>query len=136
VLTNTVPAYAAAYGRFTEPLFSRVNVCVSCALAHQVLSHTRHCALDPCTGAQAQHFIALSASRLAIFTPVSNAILMQVPIQMVAGNHEIEVQSDGTRFASFKARYPSPYSQSGSTNPLYYSFEVCIFSHDSFATSI
>ena len=36
---------------------------------------------------------------------------------------EIERDSSKRTFQSFSARYPTPYKQSNSTNPLYYSFD-------------
>ena len=36
---------------------------------------------------------------------------------------EIEQDSSKRTFQSFSARYPTPYKQSNSTNPLYYSFD-------------
>jgi acid phosphatase type 7 len=51
-------------------------------------------------------------------------LFSHVPFVGISGNHEQEPQSDGTRFASYFARYPTPAKRSGSPSPLFYSFEV------------
>ena len=52
----------------------------------------------------------------------------EVTLAMVANFHfgslaEIERDSSKRTFQSYGARYPAPYKQSNSTNPLYYSFD-------------
>ncbi|CAA3030308.1 purple acid phosphatase 15 isoform X2 [Olea europaea var. sylvestris] len=49
-------------------------------------------------------------------------LVSKVPIMMVQGNHEIELQAQNRTFASYSSRYAFPYKESGSSSPFYYSF--------------
>lgn len=49
-------------------------------------------------------------------------LVSKVPIMMVQGNHEIELQAQNRTFASYSSRYAFPFKESGSSSPFYYSF--------------
>ena len=53
----------------------------------------------------------------AVFT------LVMLASSMFCSLAEIERDSSKRTFQSYSARYPTPYKQSNSTNPLYYSFD-------------
>uniref|UniRef100_A0A1D1ZTK8 Purple acid phosphatase n=1 Tax=Auxenochlorella protothecoides TaxID=3075 RepID=A0A1D1ZTK8_AUXPR len=51
-------------------------------------------------------------------------LVSHVPFLATPGNHEIEVQTDGTKFASYTTRFPANSEASGSASPLWHSHDV------------
>ncbi|KFM27138.1 Purple acid phosphatase 15 [Auxenochlorella protothecoides] len=55
---------------------------------------------------------------------LAEPVTSSVPFLFTVGNHEMEPQSNGRKFVSYNARYPSNYEASGSSNALWYSVNV------------
>ncbi|CAH9129800.1 unnamed protein product [Cuscuta epithymum] len=51
-------------------------------------------------------------------------LLSKVPIMVVEGNHDIEPQIENKTFAAYSSRFAFPSKESGSSSPLYYSFNA------------
>ncbi|CAH9080130.1 unnamed protein product [Cuscuta europaea] len=51
-------------------------------------------------------------------------LLSKVPIMVVEGNHDIEQQIENKTFAAYSSRFAFPSHESGSSSPLYYSFNA------------
>ncbi|KAL5216830.1 hypothetical protein ABZP36_008231 [Zizania latifolia] len=47
-----------------------------------------------------------------------------IPMMVVEGNHEIELQIFNKTFASYRSRFAFPSTESGSFSPFYYSFDT------------
>uniref|UniRef100_A0A1J3ECL3 Purple acid phosphatase n=1 Tax=Noccaea caerulescens TaxID=107243 RepID=A0A1J3ECL3_NOCCA len=48
----------------------------------------------------------------------------KVPLMVIEGNHEIEVQAENKTFEAYSSRFAFPFKESGSPSPLYYSFNA------------
>ncbi|KAL1211928.1 Purple acid phosphatase 15 [Cardamine amara subsp. amara] len=48
----------------------------------------------------------------------------KVPLMVVEGNHEIELQAEDKKFEAYSSRFAFPFKESGSSSTLYYSFNA------------
>ncbi|XP_054806760.1 purple acid phosphatase 15-like isoform X2 [Prosopis cineraria] len=51
-------------------------------------------------------------------------LISSVPIMVIEGNHEIELQAENQTFVSYSSRFAFPSEESGSSSTLYYSFNA------------
>lgn len=51
-------------------------------------------------------------------------LISSVPIMVVEGNHEIELQAENQTFVSYSSRFAFPSEESGSSSTFYYSFNA------------
>ncbi|KAK3006867.1 hypothetical protein RJ639_015532 [Escallonia herrerae] len=51
-------------------------------------------------------------------------LVSKVPIMVVEGNHEIELQAENSTFAAYSSRFAFPFEESRSSSKLYYSFNA------------
>jgi len=51
-------------------------------------------------------------------------VLSEIPIMVVEGNHEIELQDKNKTFVSYSSRFAFPSEESGSRSTFYYSFNA------------
>ncbi|WMV48261.1 hypothetical protein MTR67_041646 [Solanum verrucosum] len=51
-------------------------------------------------------------------------LVSKIPIMVLEGNHEIEEQAENQTFAAYRSRFAFPSKESGSSSPLYYSFNA------------
>lgn len=52
------------------------------------------------------------------------SLVSKIPIMVLEGNHEIEEQAENQTFAAYRSRFAFPSKESGSSSPLYYSFNA------------
>ena len=64
-------------------------------------------------------------AQLSVFSQHSEDEVMLATLAIFSADSLAEIERDSSKrtFQSFSARYPNPYKQSNSTNPLYYSFD-------------
>ncbi|KAL9827913.1 Purple acid phosphatase 15 [Arabidopsis thaliana] len=48
----------------------------------------------------------------------------KVPLMVIEGNHEIELQAENKTFEAYSSRFAFPFNESGSSSTLYYSFNA------------
>ncbi|XP_010486254.1 PREDICTED: purple acid phosphatase 15 isoform X2 [Camelina sativa] len=48
----------------------------------------------------------------------------KVPLMVIEGNHEIELQAENKTFEAYSSRFAFPFKESGSSSTLYYSFNA------------
>ena len=96
------------FGRFIQPLASRVPL---------MTTSGNRATYDTSTDMllHAAAFGAFHAPSLSQLMPSLSGQLM-----LCYGADEIETQTDGTEFAAYKARYPTPHKRSGSSDSLWY----------------
>ncbi|KAM5563075.1 purple acid phosphatase 15 [Rosa sericea] len=51
-------------------------------------------------------------------------LVSRVPIMVVEGNHEVEEQVENKTFVAYSSRFAFPSAESGSSSPMYYSFNT------------
>lgn len=51
-------------------------------------------------------------------------LVSKVPIMVIEGNHEIELQAENKAFEAYNARFGFPSQESGSSSNFYYSFSA------------
>lgn len=51
-------------------------------------------------------------------------LISNVPIMVIEGNHEIELQAENQAFVAYSSRFAFPSEESGSLSTLYYSFNA------------
>lgn len=52
------------------------------------------------------------------------SLVSRVPIMVVEGNHEIELQAENKTFVAYSSRFAFPSEESGSPSTFYYSFNA------------
>lgn len=51
-------------------------------------------------------------------------VLSRIPMMVVEGNHEVELQVENQSFVSYSSRFAFPSEESGSSSTFYYSFNA------------
>lgn len=51
-------------------------------------------------------------------------LISKVPLMVVEGNHEIELQAENQTFAAYSSRFAFPSKESNSSSIFYYSFNA------------